>query len=173
MTVKQTPDISLNGTAAVGDYIDTQVAQTKRKGTATGSRSSSRQAQVPRGGVGCAAPDLLVWNARAVNRAQFNLAVNTCSGCHSAETMDVDPVDFNQHFTHVRPAGGPGPRQWPNCEVPHRRSRRPGGELRPQDAADKVTDRKFFDLGQRAEPGGTGEQPPELERYREPMQMVH
>lgn len=77
-TVKQNPDLSLNGTAALASFLnDNAEAVTQRRHT------------VPAAMLGASAlnPSNLTWNAPGVSEAvRKGFAIETCNGCHKNET---------------------------------------------------------------------------------------
>ena len=85
-TVKQTPDASLNGTAGLADLINKNQASIL-----------AGQFVVPARLLGGASPVDSVWNAAGIKslQARHLFALNTCSGCHQAETATG--------FVHVGP----------------------------------------------------------------------
>lgn len=85
-TVKQTPDDGLNQSAALADLINQNQAAIL-----------AGQFVVPTKLLGGASPVNGVWNAAGIKspQARHLLALNTCSGCHQAETATG--------FVHVGP----------------------------------------------------------------------
>ena len=95
VTVKQTPDLSFNGSSALAAFINSSEADTV-----------SGKHTVPPSMLGASSliPKKLVWTAPGTSEAaRKGFAVNTCSGCHLSETGTA--------FLHIgrRNAGAPTP----------------------------------------------------------------
>lgn len=86
VTVKQTPDIGLNGTGILAKWMDANGARIV-------SKPNNGSIQVPssfkrvRFLAGAIANNFDVWNAPASDgEAVFRVALNTCNGCHGVES---------------------------------------------------------------------------------------
>ncbi|GIW73059.1 MAG: hypothetical protein KatS3mg102_2601 [Planctomycetota bacterium] len=93
-TTKQSPDVSFNGTQALADFInDNEAAVLAGRHT------------VPPSWLAAADPENFVWNARGIRNpdARHSFALNTCAGCHFAET--------GAGFTMVKPRQSGQPAQ--------------------------------------------------------------
>ena len=194
-TVKQTPDISINRTAALAQYINTQVARNLEDGDKhrvpekfpAGQRFLGASSEVQTAPADPADPDKLrgfFWEGpdpvSDVHRvARHNFSLNTCSGCHSGETMR-DGRGFNpaEHFTHIRPTlvDGEGRAVLSLFLIGIPDPANPGKHLpfvRP-DPGEPTTDRSFFDLGRRAQRlEELVSLPAALEEFRRPLRAVH
>ena len=96
VTVKLTPDLSLNNTSIIADFINANEANVLLE-------KHQVPLDFPAGGdhfVGGSAltPFGMFWDAPAIASpdARFKFSLNTCNGCHARET--------NTGFTHVSPA---------------------------------------------------------------------
>jgi hypothetical protein len=95
VNVKQTPDININNTATLASWVDANalaILNLKRK--------ASIEVPLKLNGkpfrAGAITNSIDVWNSSAVNRhAMFRVAMNTCNGCHGAETATS--------FLHIGP----------------------------------------------------------------------
>ncbi len=95
VTVKQTPDLSLNGTQLLADFINSNES-------AVLLEKHQVPLDFPAGGDhfvgGSALTDPgMIWNAAGIAnpKARHKFSLNTCNGCHAGET--------NTFFTHVKP----------------------------------------------------------------------
>jgi hypothetical protein len=95
VTVKQTPDLDFNNTATLAHWIEINTA------TILGlTGKSSIEVPLSFNGqpfrAGASVNNFDVWNSSATNRtAMFRVAINTCNGCHGAETATS--------FLHIEP----------------------------------------------------------------------
>ncbi len=81
VTVKENPDLSLNGSQALADFLNAN--QLKANQGAAGPKS------VPDAwlGAGAITPANLAWSAPGASEdARHTFAINTCGGCHKSET---------------------------------------------------------------------------------------
>jgi hypothetical protein len=90
-TVAQTPDLALNGSTTLRDFINTNSAALLTDSHVVPLTFNDVKF---RGG---SSPVSSTWNANGISNpeARFHFAVNTCSGCHRAETGTL--------FLHVAP----------------------------------------------------------------------
>lgn len=95
VTVKQTPDISLNGSSELRDYVNLNAAAIK-------SQTHVVPLEFPLGSpfVGGSAPTPfgMFWNHAGIpdRQARHMFSLQTCNGCHAGETATT--------FTHIDPA---------------------------------------------------------------------
>ncbi len=97
VTVKRTPDISLNNTATLASYLNSDADNILR------GRGNVPQQLVggsaPNPGSFQPSPQDFVWRAPGVpENVRHQFAMNTCNGCHLSET--------GTRFTHVKPRNG-------------------------------------------------------------------
>lgn len=95
VTVQQTPALDFNNTAILADWVNANTAA-----IIGGSGNKSIEVPLSFNGVpfraGAIANNIDVWDSSATNReAMFRVAINTCNGCHGAET--------NTGFLHISP----------------------------------------------------------------------
>jgi hypothetical protein len=88
VTVKETPDISFNGTQAFANFVDQNAAALKAVVPGAASNVVSEQFQGAPFLAGSSFNDFVRWNAPGIvdREARFHASLNTCSGCHGPET---------------------------------------------------------------------------------------
>jgi hypothetical protein len=95
VTVKQTPASDLNHTAILADWIRANTPAILAS-PGRGSRAVPVRFQGTPFRAGAISNNIDVWDTPATNRkAMFRVALNTCNGCHGAET--------NTGFLHIHP----------------------------------------------------------------------
>jgi len=94
VTVKQTPDISLNNTQTLADYINGHADEIMNNRAVVPTPLLGGSAPNP--GMPAPSPSDFVWRAPGVAESlRHQFAINTCNGCHLSET--------STRFTHVKP----------------------------------------------------------------------
>jgi hypothetical protein len=87
-TVKETPDLSFNGTSTLADFVNQNAAAIKAvvPGAMAGTVPLQFEGQHFLGGSNF--NDLVRWNASGITDpdARFSQSLNTCNGCHGPET---------------------------------------------------------------------------------------
>jgi hypothetical protein len=95
VTVRQTPDLDFNNTATLARWVDTNAAAILGL-TGKGSIEVPLRFEGRPFRAGASVNNIDVWDSFATNRsAMFRVAVNTCNGCHGAETATS--------FLHIEP----------------------------------------------------------------------
>jgi hypothetical protein len=101
-TVKETPDLSFNGTQTLADFVNQNAAAIKA--VVPGANAGTVPAQFEGGNflAGSVFNNLIEWNAPGINDpdARFHQSLNTCNGCHGPET--------NTTFLMITPRFAPG-----------------------------------------------------------------
>ena len=120
-TVKQTPDLSFNGTTALAGYANANSAAILLNAhvvpeSLSGQPFLAGYAPLPGNGAVASAVPQFFWNGPAITTSsvRHHLSLNTCNGCHGQETgtvfMHVDPFGTLSRFlTGTGPRGVPDP----------------------------------------------------------------
>jgi hypothetical protein len=95
VTVRQAPDLDFNNTPALARWVDTNAAAILGL-TGKGSIEVPLSFEGRPFRAGAIVNEIDVWDSDATNRsAMFRVAINTCNGCHGAETATS--------FLHIEP----------------------------------------------------------------------
>ena len=88
VTVKETPDISFNGTQAFADFVNQNAEALKAVVPGAASNVVPEQFRGAPFLAGSSFNDFFRWNAFGITdpEARFHASLNTCSGCHGPET---------------------------------------------------------------------------------------
>jgi hypothetical protein len=97
VTVRQIPDLEFNNTATLARWVDANAdAILGLTGNASTEVPLSFEGRPFRAGASLNDPPFDMWNSSATDRsAMFRVALNTCNGCHGAET--------DTSFLHIAP----------------------------------------------------------------------